>query len=1278
MSNPDIDPSLEPDALAEAQLQQELRTLFAVDTQNYLQRYSQIIEQLHPHTWTRDIQELYRCIHTIKGGAVTVAAEAVLQVAIVVEDVLSDLRYLDLSPLLDDDHLRQVLLEIGELLTGTLDLSGSNEAIAVQIQPLLSRVQYLHHQIQERYLPTWNEQRQIHQDFADQGFDLVVLDWEILMERSPSQGVVFETTLNIAQQTLAQLRQIGRDLQLASGWLTLLKQAEDLFEHPENSIWQSQVPRLFQALKACAKEGGNAVPFEFEFTRPVAQPRPQQSPNGNLASASASAPERASQSFNAPSYQRSDNLLDFSELTNPLSDSASPEHNIHEISAFLDDLHPVEDRAQRHASVEDDSDMLVPIDNELDLTNTRLADISNFFDPLSQGDIASAETASTDSNWMDSLDDLFPARATDTSHEAVADGFSGAAADEDSSGLDHNPLAAPVDSPSMGLESEHLVLDHEIHEPLVESLSDQASFSSLDQVSEQASEQTSNVSPDIAPDIAFDADPSIDADADDVLWNAVGDADVLSLFDFPQLNQTQSLEPPSDPPSEPLSDHQISDQPAGNSALDQPALDQPAPDQLTADDADDLALDQVRFDMTDLTDLTRLDDSVDPFRESFSPSDSVGDRPPFYATAAPDSGLMQCSSAALPNTSRPTSSFLSSERLSSITERVQIPVPLEKLDQSAQYLVETLLTARTMRGFYQTLQTQLTQLVALAQEGAQHITHLRQIQDDYALLDNLRSKAEGPTPERYRQGYTTINRLLETSLRLSELGTEAERSAQQTAESLQNLDTNLLKLQNTVEDSRLVPFQNLGFRARAILRDLMTRYGKPAQLIVQGEQIELDVSTARGLEPALLHLIRNAYDHGLEPVEQRLAQGKPETGTLVLSLQRRGNTFQMQLRDDGRGINVAAVQARAESLGLPLTRAQTSAELLAVICQPGFSSETQVSELSGRGVGMDIIAAQIARLGGKLSLDTTAGVGTTFQLQFPVPHLLVSCLMLQAGDRAFAIPIDDIRTTALIDNLTVTRVEEPTSAYSRMIYDDAGATPALDLLEYWRSRSRFRSLPEMAVCVYIQPQDSPQGIWLIADELLGQSDMLINPMPSPLVSPQGLMGVSLQPDGSLVPVLETASLTEQLLSGPNQAIAAVGEPLEPATQDADAAAQTILIVDDAALIRRRIEASLTAYGYTTHTCADGMEAWIWLQKHPHPPLIITDIEMPTMDGFTLIDRCRQASITAPVLVISSRLSEEWFAEAKRLGATDYLTKGFSTLELITKVKALTGTAVLQQ
>ena len=1058
------------------QLQQELRSLFVVDTQNYLQRYSQIAQHLEAGSWRHDIQELYRCVHTIKGGAVTVAATAILSVATALEDLFTDLRYLEQSPPLVDGHLNQALLEAGELLTGSLELQ-TVEAT----EPILKRIQTLHQEIRERYLSQWNEQKQLHQEFAEQGFDLVVLELEIALERLPLQGTVPPALLNIAQQTLAQLQQIGQELKFASGWTTLLDQSQTILARSENAIWRSHWLQLFQALKACAKQGGNAVSFEF------------------------------------------------AAIDLPASNSFT-ETNAFDLQEFLTDDYQVFD-----------SEVYENIGTRTDIYSDIYSDI---------------ETVEINSEFEDSDDIKI---SSEVSIEAVEIG-SDINTDIGSFLDDLQSIEASSISSTPGLDNFFAAL------PAI-TLPEELSEELLEELSEELPEESDR--PSFLPDFSQIDHTSNSVDLGDVqAW----------------------LEPPL---------------PTDNFVVD----------------------------------------------------------------------LSNVSSQLAPQPA-PVNSTQSRQALTEHnSEQVRIPVPLEKLDRSSQHLVETLLALRTTQGFYQTLQNQITQLVALAQEGVQYVTHLRQIQDDYALLNDLRgdmqASASGPTPERYRQGYTVINRLLETSLRLSEIGAETGKTAQQITENLRTVDTSVLKLQNTVEDSRLIPFQNLTFRARAILRDLVTRYGKPARLTAQGEKTELDISTARNLEPALLHLIRNAYDHGLEAPDDRAAQGKPEQGTITLSLQRRGNTFQLELTDDGCGIDPAKIQSRAESLGLPLTDTQTPIDLLAVICQPGFTSETQANEISGRGVGMDVVAAQATRLGGRLSLHTVSGAGTTFCLQFPVPRLLVPCMLLQAGDHTFAIPLEDIRTTTLLDTLNATRLKDFGQNYSWVIESETGTTPALDLLEYWQPRFAGRALADTAICVHVHPPDFQQGIWLLADDLLEQSELIITPLPTPLSAPDGLIGLSLQSNGALVPVLEARALAERLLIRPIEPLdAAAVEPPEFDRWQPDPSTQTILIVDDAALMRRRLEASLNNYGYTTHTCADGREAWNWLQQHPHPRLIVTDIEMPNMDGFTLVDRCRQMGITVPILVISSRLSEEWSDEARRLGASDYLTKGFSTNELLAKVSAL--------
>ena len=948
--------------LAELQLEQELRQMFELDSQKDLETYLTCVQGLQEQSWTADIQTMYRAIHTIKGGSVTVKADGILQVATVLEDMLSELRYLENIPALEDGCLRRILQEGGEIIASVLG-NQQNEAAAVQAK--VEHIQNLKQEIQENYLADWNEQTQIQIEFAEQGFDLVILDLEIAVNQLSQNETVSDETIELATQIIEELEEIGQELKLASGWTALLQDASQLLKKPDAALWKVKWPEYFLSLKICAKQGGQAI----------------------------------------------------EETNKPAADAAS----LDEIDGILDDL-----------------DLLGNSDSE-----------------------AMEET--------------------------------------------------------------------------VELVADAPSFGSIDEIEEQQNSNSQN--------------------------NTV-------------LNQLQ-LE--------------------------------------------------------------------------------------------------------LPQVSSPSSRFETNS-----IENIQVPIPLAKLDRSAQSIVDTLMIARTMESFSQNLHQDLRRLIGIAKDSVQYLTQLRQIQNDYTLLNDLDRRlpqnTDSPTLERYRTGYVTINRLLENNLRLSEIGTEAEQSAQQTAEKLQQLNKSITQLKDIVEDTRLVPFRNLTFRVRAIVRDLITRYGKLVNLTVQGEQIELDVGTTRRLEPILLHLVRNAYDHGLETPAERTTQGKSEQGNISLTLQRYSSTYTLQLQDDGKGIDASLIQAKAEKLNLPLTRTDTPSELLSVICQAGFSSRTEVSEVSGRGVGMDVVAEQIALLNGSLSLETTPGKGTTFKINFPVPNLLVPCLLVQSGDCNFAIPTEQIVTTSLCQSLIALPVNDSQSVYNWEIQQEGNTTPGLDLLRYWDPKFQNHTLNSNAIAVYVQPQPEQSGFWLLADKILGKLELKIQPFPRPLIPPKGLMGVSLQTDGSLIPVIEVNSLREHLATKSSSVATTEDKATQSTVKTSTVKAneceanqeesQTILIVDDAALVRRRIEASLSAYGYITHTCADGLEAWNWLKMNPHPLLIITDIEMPNMDGFTLIDRCREHNMTFPIMVVSSRLAEEWGKEAHRLGATDFLTKGFSTGELINKVNSL--------
>jgi chemotaxis protein histidine kinase CheA/ActR/RegA family two-component response regulator len=984
--------------LAEEQLQQELREMFFVDTQQQLEAYFDLTQLLNPCSWVADIQHIYRAIHTIKGGAVTVAANEMMQAATVLEDLLSDLRYLEVAPPLADGQLSQILLEAGELLASCLGITETGQAAVDRSQRTIQRLNFLHAQVKELFIPDWNEMKQVHQEFAEQGFGLVVLELEMAVHQLSTDEAITTDTMAIGNSMLDQLRQIGQDLDLAEGWTTLIQNCQELMDGGNSLQWRSLLPAYLVLLQQCAKNSG-VLPLETV-----------------------------------------DDIL--SSLAAPAPDAFSPAIAIEpeEFSGFLGAF--------------DDAD----IDDDLEIATLDLDD-----------------------------DDWF---------------------------------------------TNNMVL--------VEQLPDQT----------------------------------------------------------------------------------ILDSGSDLGSIDEYLLDQ-------QEDNNDLITLAV-------TTQEHLDEDLAGMLDDFFDDPGTKELP-----------------------KEQMSSALITKQVVNPRRNIQIPVPLNRLDRSAQQVVATLLTTRGVTGQSQKLRSQLAQLTTITAESAQFTTKLRQLQDDHALLRQINSEQETAnnlTLERYRQGYATINRLLENVLRMSELGREIETSTRQTFDNLALLDRQIFSLKDDIELNRLVPFRNLTMRARAILRDLTNRYGKAVELVVKNDQIELDAGVVQQFEPALLHLLRNAYDHGIESADERLAAGKPAQGQITLALQRRGNLYRLIIQDDGRGMNADDISVQAQSRGFIQTATSTNDELLAVISQPGFSSRNTINEMSGRGVGMDVVANQIMAIGGKMQLLTQLGVGSTFTIEVPAIQLLVSCVLLQVGDRTIALPTEEILETVL---LSVADIQLDVDQCHWQISTYQCVAQAFSLAAYWHQFST--SLPDTAIALRCRLADQ-SAVWLIADDLLEQSQLLINPLPSPLVPPVGMLGVSLQPDGSLISVLDPVVITQSLQS---RSIAPIASPAVVAVP-----VTTILIVDDAALMRRRLSASLTGAGFAVQACGDGLEALQWLQANDLPAIMITDVEMPNMDGLTLIDRCRSLGIQIPILVVSSRLSEDWGKEAQRVGANEFLNKGFTTNELLNIVENL--------
>jgi chemotaxis protein histidine kinase CheA len=1216
---------------AEAELQQELREMFIVDTQQNLDAYFDPLQRLNPQSWVADIQQLYRAIHTIKGGAVTVSADAMLQVAIVLEDLLSDLRYLEVAPDFADGELAQILLEAGELLSSSIDITETGDVAIAQVQPTVTRLVYLRDRVKQLYLSDWSELKQVHQEFADQGFELVILDLEMALDKLPAQGVVPATAIEAAQATISQLTQIGVDIELAEDWTNLMDDCRSLIDRPDCQLWTAVWFKYFQLLKACVKNSGNILATDKDLVSQLAL---------TVKSAAIAAPVMTSDP--QPTVNLADSL-DLFFCDDDEADRQDDEFAPLDPSFSADAAgQPLRDRA--------DENLVDMLD---DFFLAEEVDAIELNEPLA-APAFSVATAVTELDRESLTDDLTWHVTTD---RAASDEFASA------SDLGFDPLTqSPIDADLDTLTQSMLSLE-DISGNLATSDPEFDTFaqSELDLVA-QIEQPTA-------------LDPEFDTFAQSTFEIADFDRDLSDIFVV--LNERL------DEASLASSDLSL--------IVDRPQIVAPVePDPIESIDSLPDLLDDFFNESDDLS-MNFQSEAIELDDRSITPTESIDELDLFATYKEVDAPNLAIDPAQIENAivsapSVPTLPAVATppDLIAPVKRSIQIPVPLERLDKSAQHVVETLLTARAVTSISDRLQLQLNQLTSLTRENSQFVTRLRQLQDDYALLRNISDEQQDTgnnvTLERYRQGYSTIVRLLENILRLSELGQEIESSTYQSAIRMDALDRSIVQLKDGIEASRLVPFRNLTLRSKAILRDLTNRYGKPAELIVENEHIEIDAGIVQQLEPALLHLLRNAYDHGLESPAQRLAAGKPERGQINISLQQRGNLYFLTIADDGGGIDADRIHNLAKSKGFSLDRTGTNAELLAVLCQAGFSSSSAISEVSGRGVGMDVVVAQIASIGGRLTLETNPGRGTKFAIEVPAPQLLIPCVLFQVGDRTIALPTDNVLETTLLSSVSV---ESSTTEIGRCNWkiasDLRGAIPGFDLHQYWQPGHVLaaRMLPDTAVGIRTrQAPDTPE-IWAIADDLIGQAKLLINPLPSPLIAPVGLLGVSLQPDGRLISILDPIALSAAISStaaNPDRGSIELDAP-EPSFAVAKPSAPTILIVDDAAMIRRRFESSLTTYGFITHTCNDGLEALNWLQSNPTPDLLITDVEMPNMDGFTLIDRVRQAKMELPILVVSSRASEEWGKEARRLGATDYLNKGFATSEMIQKVNSLLGILV---
>ncbi|WNV06440.1 hybrid sensor histidine kinase/response regulator [Candidatus Methylospira mobilis] len=470
-------------------------------------------------------------------------------------------------------------------------------------------------------------------------------------------------------------------------------------------------------------------------------------------------------------------------------------------------------------------------------------------------------------------------------------------------------------------------------------------------------------------------------------------------------------------------------------------------------------------------------------------------------------------------------------------------------------------------------------------------------------------------------------------------------------------------LQDQVRTLRLVPLASLLRPLARSIRDIAQDLGKKVEYEVVGDEIEMDRPVLEGIKDPLMHLIRNAIDHGLETPVERLAKGKPEAGRISISVASTGNRILLTVRDDGAGISVAKITAaavRKKLLVASEAEALTRREALELIFRPGFSSREMITNISGRGVGLDVVLSNLNSLKGSVQIETVEGEGTSFILGFPVSLSTDRGLMVRAGGAEFAIPSVSVVRVMEVDASELIDIEA-----SQAIVIEGKAVPVRDLSAVLELAQGLSSLQQGRLPV-VMLSNGWQSVALLVDEIVGERECVVKRLKAPLISIRNVIGGTLTGSGKVVIVLNPGDLVTSALRMDS------GMRTRVQTQSRSTVAPHVLVVDDSITTRTLEKNILESQGFRVSIAVDGRLGWEALQKEKFD-LVVTDVEMPVMNGFELAGRIKSSERyrEIPVIVVTSLASEADRRRGVEVGADAYIVKGqFETKVLLDVINQL--------
>jgi len=498
-----------------------------------------------------------------------------------------------------------------------------------------------------------------------------------------------------------------------------------------------------------------------------------------------------------------------------------------------------------------------------------------------------------------------------------------------------------------------------------------------------------------------------------------------------------------------------------------------------------------------------------------------------------------------------------------------------------------------------------------------------------------------------------LSHLDQARLGLSPVRTKLERLLQRMESDGRRIAQVTDDLQDDVRRARMLPVSMVFDVFPRLIRDLSVDLGKKASLSIEGADTEVDRAVIEQIRAPLTHLLRNAIDHGLETPAEREQAGKTPEGTISLSASQQGDTLLIEVGDDGAGIDPNTIRALAVVRGVlsqEAADATNDAEALRLIFKAGFSTRDEVTDLSGRGVGLDVVRDAIERLRGSVEVASVVGEQTRFSLTVPLSVATAQCVMVRVAGATFALPISNVTKI-----LRVTRDETERADGRVVIAVEGQPVPIASVSDALGidGAAQLDGSPLPAVLL----GSGERRVAYVVDELIGTQTLVLKALPPPFVRLRHISGAAILGTGEVVGVLNAADLVRA--DDPSAALSTTFDRREPSGDRTDS--PLVLVVDDSSVTRTMVKGILEAAGYRVQTAADGMQAWEMLRSRSFD-LLVSDVNMPEMSGFDLTEKVRSDRFLRgiPVILVTALDSLEDQAHGSRVGADAYITKGSFT------------------